>query len=339
MRDSNIELLRLLAMLLVMLVHASFLSIGIPTVIDAHAAPITTLNRFLLEAISIICVNVFIIISGWYGTKWNSKKMSSLVFQAYFYSTSIFIFVTIAFGKNMLNSSDIKHLLLLNGNDYWFIKSYLIFFILSPVLNTFIETSSEKTQRNCIITFLCFQTIFGYLSIKGANEFEGGYSALFFIGLYLTTRYLRVSRPELLKRITFKQSFLIFITAALSQTFLAFFLTWKGVPIIGRLFTYTNPIVIIQAFSLVICFDKIPPFHNQTVNTLASSCLAVYLLHGNFYILRPIYGKLIANTYLQENGVKCLAHISIIVVAFFIGALLIDQVRKLLWNAISINAK
>lgn len=332
MRDSNIELLRLIAMLLVMLVHASFLSIGIPTVIDAHAAPITTLNRFLLEAISIICVNVFIIISGWYGTKWNSNKMSSLVFQAYFYSTIIFIFMAIAFNKKMLNSSDIKHLLLLNSNDYWFIKSYLIFFILSPVLNAFIETVSEKKQRNCIIAFFCFQTIFGWLSIDGASEFEGGYSALFFIGLYLTTRYLRVTWPVLLEKITLKQSITIFVTAVLFQTILAYLLTWKGVLIVGRLFTYTNPIVIIQAFSLVICFSKIHPFHNKAINTLASSCLAVYLFHGNFYILRPIYGKLIANAYIQETSIICLLRISIIIVTFFIGALLIDQVRKLLWK-------
>ena len=337
MRDSNIELLRLLAMFLVMLVHASFLSIGIPTMLEAHAAPLTTLGRFLLESTSIICVNVFVIISGWYGVKWHPQKMSQLTFQAYFYSIVAFLFVALVLGQNILNLDGLRHLLLLDGDDYWFIKSYLIFFILAPALNAFVNTESEQTQRYCLLALFSMQTVFGWLSIDGAGEFEGGYSALSFIGLYLLTRYVRIHQQGFLGTITIRQSLSVFIFITVLQAFLAFLLTWKGVIVVGRLFTYTNPLVIIQAFSLVVLFAKIRPFHNKVINTLASSCLAVYLLHGNTFILRPYYGKMIRNAYMQENGLNCFFYIVGIIIVFFLGALLIDQVRKFLWNAIVKN--
>lgn len=337
MRDSNIELLRLLTMVLVMLVHASFLSIGIPTMLEAHAAPLTTLGRYFIESISIICVDVFVIISGWYGIKWHPIKMSSLAFQAYFYSILAFLFVTLVLGQSLWNVESLRHLLLLDGDDYWFIKSYLIFFILAPALNAFVNTESEQTQRYCLLAFFGMQTIFGWLSIDGAGEFEGGYSALSFVGLYLLTRYVRVHQQRVLAKFTIQRSLSVFLFITALQAFLAFLLTWKGVIVVGRLFTYTNPLVIIQAFSLVVLFAKIRPFHNKVINTLASSCLAVYLLHGNTFILRPYYGKMIRNAYLQENGLNCLFYIFGIIIIFFLGALLIDQVRKFLWNAIVKN--
>jgi surface polysaccharide O-acyltransferase-like enzyme len=63
-RDSNIELLRIVAMILVMVVHASFLAIGVPQTIDAISLPIPTYYSFFVEAVSVVCVNVFILISG-----------------------------------------------------------------------------------------------------------------------------------------------------------------------------------------------------------------------------------------------------------------------------------
>ena len=60
-RDSNIELLRIIAMILVMVVHASFKSIGAPTLEDINSDSIGTFLRFLSESLSIICVNVFVL--------------------------------------------------------------------------------------------------------------------------------------------------------------------------------------------------------------------------------------------------------------------------------------
>ena len=68
-RDSNMELLRVVSMLLVLVVHAGFRALSVPTPAEAVSAPGSTLLRFFSESASIICVNVFVLLSGWYGIR------------------------------------------------------------------------------------------------------------------------------------------------------------------------------------------------------------------------------------------------------------------------------
>ena len=59
-RDSNMELLRIISMLLVLVVHASFKSLGTPDADDICNYPVSSVLRFFSESFSAICVNVFI---------------------------------------------------------------------------------------------------------------------------------------------------------------------------------------------------------------------------------------------------------------------------------------
>jgi surface polysaccharide O-acyltransferase-like enzyme len=79
----------------------------------------------------------------------------------------------------------------------WFIKAYIGLLILSPILNTFIENTTEKQLRWTIIYFYIFQTLYGWFP-GGAQFFEYGYSTMSFIGLYLLARYLRLYKQEVL---------------------------------------------------------------------------------------------------------------------------------------------
>ena len=60
-RDSNMELLRIVAMLLVMIVHADFMALGAPTMEDMSEAPMDTFMRYLIGGMSSVCVNVFVL--------------------------------------------------------------------------------------------------------------------------------------------------------------------------------------------------------------------------------------------------------------------------------------
>ena len=80
-RKSNIELLRIVAMLMVLFLHSNFLSLGyVDKVISVE-----TFWRVMAEQLCIICVNVFVLISGWFGIKSNLKGSFSLLFQVFFY--------------------------------------------------------------------------------------------------------------------------------------------------------------------------------------------------------------------------------------------------------------
>lgn len=94
-RESNIELLRLLAMFLVLIVHADFFSLEIPTPKDTITTPTNAFIRLFFESSSIVCVNVFVLISGWFGIKPNTKSFCNFVFQCLFFLIGIYIILLI----------------------------------------------------------------------------------------------------------------------------------------------------------------------------------------------------------------------------------------------------
>ena len=70
-RDSNIELLRIVAMFLVLLDHSGYTSINPPTNEEVFSAPMLSLVRHCCQSFSSICVNVFVLISGWFGISYS----------------------------------------------------------------------------------------------------------------------------------------------------------------------------------------------------------------------------------------------------------------------------
>ena len=82
-RQSNVELLRIITMILVMIVHANFRALPSPTIEEVANVPTSSFLRFFTESVSIICVNVFVLISGWFGIKFNWKKLTEFLFRFY----------------------------------------------------------------------------------------------------------------------------------------------------------------------------------------------------------------------------------------------------------------
>lgn len=334
-RNSNMELLRIIAMVLVMIDHAGFMALGVPTAIQTHEVPLLSFLTFSNMAISIVCVDTFVLLSGWFGIKWHISKILQLIFQVLFFSTLVFTITCCLFPQKLLNIKCFSTILLLNGNDYWFIKSYILLFLFSPILNKYIEGSSQKQLRMFLLLFYSVQTIYAWFCIDGARDFIGGYSVLSFIGLYTLARYIRIYESEScfskLKSIHFLY---IFLGIATLQSILAFIVTHIGFPIAGRLFTYTNPVVIIQAMALVMIFAKMKVFHNRIINWISSSCLAVYLLHANELVLRAYYAKFITSLFRNQTLVHAILLTALFIFVVFIISILIDKIRILLWNRI-----
>jgi len=342
-RLSNMELLRLVAMLLVLITHACFLSTGVPTTEDSYLHPLATFMRFFFTSLSCVCVNVFVLISGWFGINLKCTRLLSFLFQIVFFSLLVLLLVILftdelVFTKNMLGT-----ILMLNPSDYWFVKAYLGLMILSPIINVWINQGKERDIVVFLILFYSFQTIYGWASLYGAQWIEGGYSAFSFVGLYVLSRYIRLyglRRWELfiakrklgMPKATFYALSYLFITLLLSVV--AFGVTRFDLHVAGRLFTYTQPLVILAAICLLLAFSRLH-FQSKFINSIAASCFAVYLLHGNELLLRPVYGQTIKFWFENDGTLLFATHISIYIAAWFTIAILIDQVRLWLWNGFS----
>ena len=321
-RQSGFELLRIISMLLVVISHADFFSLGIPQPQDFSLNPIGTIGKIFFESLSICCVNVFVLISGWFGIKPSFSKFVRLIFQCLFFSFGLLL-AALLLGVAPVGQllGEIKSSLLLN--DHWFITSYILLFFLAPVLNAFVETVSKKTFICVVACFFIYQTIYGWLiSINGINE---GYTTISFIGLYLLAKFIK-KYPV---RITQKKSYyylLWYLGCAILNTLACIFLLNRG-DTIYRLFYYISPLVILSSVCLTLAFSKMV-FYNKTVNYVASSALAVYLFHTNHFVIAE-FKRIVLNIYQQNASLLCLLKIAVFIVAVFAISVMIDQIRKL----------
>lgn len=194
-RQSNMELLRITAMFLVLLVHADFFSLGVPSASDCVNAPIDSSLKVYFEAISIACVDIFVCLSGWFGIKPSIRSFSNFVFQCLFWLIGLYV-VTLLLGTSSISIQGVMGCFALTKLN-WFIKAYILLYILAPVLNAFVEKVTRKEFKNVLIAFFTFEFIYGWLFSGSTQHIQSGYSTISFIGLYLLARYVRIYQPRI----------------------------------------------------------------------------------------------------------------------------------------------
>ena len=148
-RHSGLELLRLVSMFFILALHINFYGLGEPSALDFNEAPLGNILRVFLESLTIVGVNCFILISGWFGIRPKTKRVAELLFQCVFFCCLLYG-AGLLFGIPFSRRAALKNLFLA-GQLNWFIKSYLVLYILSPVLESFINTASKRTFATVII--------------------------------------------------------------------------------------------------------------------------------------------------------------------------------------------
>lgn len=319
-RQSNFELLRLIAMLMVMVCHA----VGYVT--EADLVGTTGVAKLAANQFCLVSVNVFVMISGWFGIKASWKGAAKLLFQVVF----VALLCLGVFGLLGLPVSFTKDLLpyLLFGYGYWFVVSYLILYALSPVLNSFVESASQKEFIGVLLAFFGAEFVFGFL--LDAGHFDSGFSPLFFIGLYLLARFAK-THPGKLFSLNKWTDFAIYFGASVLSMF-GFWFGYKWFGMGFHLNHYDSPLAIIASLYFLLFFSKLE-FQSRFVNWMAASAFAIYLIHTNSLVY-PYFRQ--CSLFITENH-SLIASAGLLLVFTIVSAflcILVDKPRILLWGYI-----
>lgn len=330
-RQSNIELLRMVAMFLVLLVHSDYFSLGAPTNSEIQQEPLDAFLRIFFESISIVCVNVFVLISGWFGIRPNAKGLCNFLFQCLFFLTGLYL-ITLIIGTSELSLKGIAGCVFATGLN-WFIKAYLLLYILSPVLNAFIDNTTQYVYKWVLIGFFLFTCTYGW--IGAAGFMQNGYTTLSFIGLYLLARYIKIYSPKW-SQYTSSIYLSIYFGCVILVTLLSYLppiLFNRSFPL--SLYSYICPTTIIGALALLLCFSKFS-FQNKFVNWCGISCFAVFLMHvspSTLWHFKDLF------VYLHDNlstPIFWLSNFGILSLIFIIS-ILIDKIRIKIWDKVYIK--
>lgn len=320
-RLSNYELLRILAILFVLIGHVSMTIHMLPNAGDISSTPIESFGKVFLSSLSVGGVDVFVLISGWFGIRATIKGLAKYVYQVFFLLWLI-LFIFSILDRSALTSDTLKASFLLY-NGYWFIMAYLGLYLLAPILNSFVNSVSKKQFQTFLILFYFFQSYFSW--ITSVVDYFGGYSITLFCILYLTARYIKLYPIRIIGKYSLTVYFVIsfFITIIVTLS-----LRYTGTAL--RMLRYDNPMIILSSLGLLMAFSKWN-FHNKVINRVALSVFAVYIVHFNPFVF-PYFKHYVLFIYNSTNNIVTILSLFLFLCVVFLICFLIDQLRIVSWN-------
>jgi surface polysaccharide O-acyltransferase-like enzyme len=233
----------------------------------------------LLNGFVFVGVNVFILISGFYGIKFKWKGVLNL-----FVCCAFYMFLNFLIQKYMLGEEEItgglilrKSLTSMTHTPKWFIPCYVVLYFLSPLLNAAIESMTKRHYLYGLGVLSAYCLWFGY--VRHACAFNNnGYAVGQFIWLYFIGGYIkRFVTMETLKRFRGLNVSLWLVSSVLWGG--ATILLYQGIYVpLWRPITYNNPFTLIGSVAFF-CIFPTYHFYSKTINYLAKCVLAVYLLN------------------------------------------------------------
>lgn len=331
-RDSNIELLRIICMLFIICGH----------IIMVHKYENTFDSSWYINQVirpfCTVSVNIFILITGYFGLKLKYKKLLTLNGMVTFYSV-VFLIISIILGIHTLTfSKDWMQLLPVVTKQYWFITIYFILCLISPFLNILIEHLNKKSYKNLLITmFLAFVIIptLGFITNFPPITEDSGYGIINFIFLYLTGRYIRLYNPvvgSFCKSWYLLGYFISMMACGLFQICYSKLLGFS----FDALLSYDTIFVFFGAICLF-QFFKSMHYSSRRINLLAAPCLAVYVLH-----MHPLFYSYFFKEILRVNLYTDCPYIAFLLVAptlIYISSFIIEQCRIKLFHFMKMIVK
>jgi len=271
-RESNMELLRVLCMLFIVCGH-----ITLAHKFDLMGDSSYYINYFF-RSFAVVAVNVYVLISGYYGIKLKVKKLGEINTMVTVYSV-LFVLFSLWVGIHELQiRKDFLFLFPVITKQYWFITVYFVLCFLSPFLNLFIDKIDKKNLERLLLTlFVCFCLLptFSFLFNFPSITEDAGYGIVNFCFLYLLGRYIRLYYRRNFSKYVYLIGYGI---AALGLCIFQLSYSYiLGFPFTS-LWSYDTFFVFIGAIFLFMYFREIK-IRSRLINYVATYALSVYVLH------------------------------------------------------------
>lgn len=335
LRNSNIELLRILAMLFIAFNHFTWMS---QEILDG----VTGVYRYALLDTLGLMINfggvgdvLFFAITAWFlcaenvSIKKSCKRIWMLEQRLLFYSVGLLVlscafFYFIGYGELPSGMAIVASFFPFITGKWWYTTSYIVFLVLHPFVNAGLRAMGRGLHKRLIVISLVVWGVIPYF------DMNMGYGIFLFLYLYALVAYFRWYRTDLLesKRRAWKALGIGFVLGFGSNIIVQFF---SPAEVVGA-FWMNKPRCIpslLMAFGLFSLAVSSRDFRSRFVNRIASGTLAMYLLQG---FLDPLCVWLMQDYVAGLRGFVLIGVNIVMAIGCYIVALFIDQLRQLLFG-------
>lgn len=294
-RNSGIELLKIIAIVLIVISHVVYTLKTVNPYISYNGyvvdLSIATADiwKFILAIFSYFGAlgnSIFFICSAWFllrSSKYNKQKWFFMLCEIWFVSMFIFVVMLI------IRKGDISGEIFLNSimpttfASNWYLTCYLLFWPIHPLLNVVINKLDKqhlfRISTALFVIYACFNFI------KKDSFFPS--TIILWITIYFVMAYIQLYLKNFADSV--KYNFVLLLVGFVGWFGIAFMANFLGLHIsflsdkVLRWQTNYNPFLIILAIALFNLMRKLT-FTNKIVNYISSLSLLVYIIHENIVL-------------------------------------------------------
>ena len=339
-RNSSVELLRIIAMFLI--VQSHFAVHGYMALLDGSLSAVdNSFNRFLITAMTTgnIGNGLFMLITGYFMSTSKEFKKSRLVrifIQVLLYSLLCYVVYTCVFGDYVFNLKDIFVAITpLSHDTYWYFSSYVLILLFYPFINIL---TNELNQKKLGLLICLMSVVWGIIPSVTGRRFQGSsflvFCNFYLIGAYIKKYYVKglgfisydnisLFNKKNIQILTYVSIILWFVLALITAYFTPFY----------RIVYMGSPLVFLLSIFLFLLFINNNINYSRIINVTAGCVAGVYLLSDNPYIRSILYSRVFkVDRFLESNTM--LLHILLFSLITLILCVLIEFVRSRLFDSL-----
>ncbi|MBQ3567197.1 MAG: acyltransferase [Oscillospiraceae bacterium] len=347
-RNYGIDLLRMFAMFLVVVLHV----LGQGGVLGSAAKSDINYNAaWILEIGAYCAVNCYALISGYVGlnSKFKYTNIIMLWLRVLFYTVGITLVFQFVMPEALEPTPDSTALYLISEKwdralfpvsekQYWYFTAYFLCYFFTPILNKAVQTIERKLMKRTIImlvAIISIPTLYTGVDVFGAVK---GYSALWLVILYLVGAYMK--KYNSLSHIGKIQAFAGFVSCV-AVTWAVKLSVEEFIPQFKRaniLISYTSPTIIGTGIFLFVLFKNInpPAFCCKIIGFFAPLAFSVYIIH-----VHPLFWEHVMKGWFAPIGELSLPLMIIAVIGASLGLYfacsVVDLIRHYLFKLLRLQ--
>lgn len=344
-RVANFELIRIISMALIVVHHSIIHGVFFNNDHFTFELFRSDFLNFTLGNIFIsggkVGVILFIFISGYFSNvnNFKLKKIMNLGFQTLFYSLCGLI-IAIILHKAISIEDIIKSIFPIIYGKYWFVTTYVILYIFSPIILMGFDSLSRKYQRYTFVSLFLIVVIIPTFLPKSLDTIQSEllqFVLFFLIGHQFHNYNLNDRLWKKFGKISFLSSTILYV---LSVLFIELISIITQTTVFKQGYYFSSSKSILTLFCSVGVFIlikniKIGSTLSKYINKASNYVFGIYLIHDNSF-LRPIIWQDIfnMNNAIMLSPILFILKVVISSLIVFILCLIIEMIRKFIFGNI-----
>lgn len=346
-RNFGIDLLRILAMYMVVVLHV----LGCGGILETcERFSVNYYVAWFLETSAYCAVDVFAMISGYVmvNTKFNGFKMIPLWLTVFFYSSILTILFKFVPSLSLLH--EVTKIELIKGivfpvvsNQYWYFTAYFGMYFFIPFINKMIRNLEKKEYTALCITIIVVYSLLPVFGLKRIDSFNMGWGyttawliCMYIIGGYFNKFPVKISKIKCLLLYSIS-IFCAWFSKLMSHVLIK--LIFKMDKELDLFIDYTSIFIISSGVALLLLFSNLEiknRISKKIINLVSSLAFSVYIIHVQPFVFNYIFRKKFEHLAFET---PILLVLKVLVFAFLIFVLCwsIDLIRYFIFKVSRIN--